>query len=160
MELPTGGASIAAHTAVSEMAARVLPRERQGVEYIVLIIIGFGFLDDELLARSQDFGDAPNRIGTRIGKRIGKMTAEKRPEKRLLSPDRLVDARGAKCPMPLLLARKALAEMDAGQLLCLLSTDPASRRDIPIFAEQCGHRLEEIGQNSAEIRYLLRKRQA
>ena len=117
-------------------------------------------MDDELLARSRDFGDALMRTG----EQIGKMTAEKRPEKRPLSPDRLpdrlVDARGAKCPMPLLLARRALAEMDAGQLLCLLSTDPASRRDIPIFAEQCGHRLEEIGQNSEEIRYLLRKRQA
>jgi tRNA 2-thiouridine synthesizing protein A len=62
--------------------------------------------------------------------------------------DREVDARGLNCPLPILKAKKALADLASGQVLKVLSTDPGSRRDFEAFARQTGNAL--IGQGEAE----------
>ena len=54
-----------------------------------------------------------------------------------------VDTRGLNCPLPILKAKKALAELQAGDLLKVLSTDPGSMRDFQAFARQTGHELLE-----------------
>ena len=43
--------------------------------------------------------------------------------------DKEIDTRGLNCPLPILKAKKALAEMLSGQLLRVVSTDPGSTRD-------------------------------
>ena len=48
--------------------------------------------------------------------------------------DKEVDARGLNCPLPILRAKKALAEMQAGQVLRVLATDPGSVKDFAAFA--------------------------
>ena len=50
-----------------------------------------------------------------------------------------VDATGLACPMPLLLAKRALNAMQVGQRLRVLATDQGSVRDFRVFAEQSGH---------------------
>jgi tRNA 2-thiouridine synthesizing protein A len=45
----------------------------------------------------------------------------------------IVDARGLKCPLPVLKAEKALAQLPAGAELVVLATDPMARVDIPLF---------------------------
>jgi tRNA 2-thiouridine synthesizing protein A len=62
--------------------------------------------------------------------------------------DREVDARGLNCPLPILKAKKALAELASGQVLKVLSTDPGSLRDFQAFARQTGN--EMVGQNEAD----------
>ncbi len=62
--------------------------------------------------------------------------------------DREVDARGLNCPLPILKAKKALAELGSGQVLKVLSTDPGSLRDFQAFARQTGN--EMLGQSEAE----------
>lgn len=62
--------------------------------------------------------------------------------------DREVDARGLNCPLPILKAKKALAELGSGQVLKVLSTDPGSLRDFQAFARQTGN--EMVGQSEAE----------
>ena len=52
-----------------------------------------------------------------------------------------VDARGLQCPMPLLLAKRALNGMSAGQQLRVIATDRGSVRDFEVFSEQSVHRL-------------------
>ncbi|MFV0277619.1 MAG: sulfurtransferase TusA family protein [Parahaliea sp.] len=52
-----------------------------------------------------------------------------------------VDATGLQCPMPLLMAKRALNALASGQRLRVLSTDQGSVRDFRVFAEQSGHRL-------------------
>ncbi len=54
-----------------------------------------------------------------------------------------VDARGLNCPLPILRAKKALAEMQAGQVLRVLATDPGSVKDFAAFARQTGNELAE-----------------
>lgn len=53
--------------------------------------------------------------------------------------DQTVDACGLKCPMPILRAKKALANMESGQLLEVLATDPAAVRDFHFFGSQTGN---------------------
>ncbi|NMG44398.1 response regulator SirA [Aromatoleum toluvorans] len=73
--------------------------------------------------------------------------------------DKEVDARGLTCPLPILRAKKALAEMSAGQVLRVLATDPGSVKDFQAFARQTGNDLlqqGETGDNAFEF-YLKRK---
>ena len=53
------------------------------------------------------------------------------------------DLRGLNCPLPVLKARKRLAEMPPGQRLWLETTDPLAVIDIPAFCAETGHRLVE-----------------
>jgi tRNA 2-thiouridine synthesizing protein A len=59
-----------------------------------------------------------------------------------------LDTRGLLCPLPILKAKKALADMTSGQLLKVTSTDPGSIRDFQAFARQTGNEL--VAQDSAE----------
>ncbi|MCW8125059.1 sulfurtransferase TusA family protein [Microbulbifer halophilus] len=52
-----------------------------------------------------------------------------------------VDARGLRCPQPLLAMRRALRDYPAGTLLCVLATDEGSWRDFHSFAELSGRVL-------------------
>jgi len=55
--------------------------------------------------------------------------------------DREVDARGLNCPLPILRAKKALADLHSGQVLKIVCTDPGSVRDFQAFARQTGNVL-------------------
>ncbi|MFN3610947.1 Sulfurtransferase TusA [Tepidimonas fonticaldi] len=55
--------------------------------------------------------------------------------------DRELDARGLNCPLPILKAKKALAEMTSGQVLKVIATDAGSVRDFQAFAKQTGNEL-------------------
>ncbi|MCY1373186.1 Sulfur carrier protein TusA [compost metagenome] len=57
--------------------------------------------------------------------------------------DKELDARGLNCPLPILKARKALADMHSGQTLKVISTDAGSVRDFQAFAKQTGNELME-----------------
>jgi len=61
--------------------------------------------------------------------------------------DKELDTRGLNCPLPILKAKKALADMSSGQLLRVVSTDPGSTRDFQAFAKQTGNEL--VGQESS-----------
>lgn len=56
---------------------------------------------------------------------------------------RTLDARGLSCPLPLIKARHALAEMDPGQTLVVLATDPEAPIDLAAFAADGGHRFAQ-----------------
>ncbi len=64
-----------------------------------------------------------------------------------MNADRELDARGLNCPLPILKAKKALAEMSSGQLLKVVTTDTNSVRDFQAFAQQTGNAL--VGQETA-----------
>jgi len=57
--------------------------------------------------------------------------------------DLLLDLRGLKCPLPVLKARKAIAGLSVGDRLTLECTDPMTAIDVPHFASQEGHQLEQ-----------------
>ena len=69
-----------------------------------------------------------------------------------------IDTRGLNCPLPILKAKKALAEMASGELLRVVATDPGSVRDFQSFARQTGHELVEQSNSGAEFLHVLRRR--
>jgi tRNA 2-thiouridine synthesizing protein A len=69
-----------------------------------------------------------------------------------------VDTRGLNCPLPVLKAKKALADMTSGQVLKVLATDPGSMRDFQAFARQTGNELVEQATQDSEFIHYLRRR--
>ena len=75
-----------------------------------------------------------------------------------MQTDQEIDTRGLNCPLPILKAKKALAGMESGQLLKVLSTDAGSLRDFQAFAKQTGNALVEQETQGDEFVHVLRRR--
>jgi tRNA 2-thiouridine synthesizing protein A len=69
-----------------------------------------------------------------------------------------LDARGLNCPLPILKAKKALAELQSGQVLKVVSTDAGSVRDFQAFAKQTGNELLEQQTRDTDFIHVLRRR--
>jgi TusA-related sulfurtransferase len=72
--------------------------------------------------------------------------------------DKELDTRGLNCPLPILKAKKALAEMTTGQLLKVVSSDAGSTRDFQAFAKQTGNELIEQQSAGGDFIHLLKRR--
>ena len=68
-----------------------------------------------------------------------------------------LDARGLKCPLPVLKARRALQGVAPGGLLRVLATDPGAVKDFAHFCETTGCELVESSREGEVLRFLLRK---
>lgn len=64
-------------------------------------------------------------------------------------PAARLDARGLKCPLPVLKARKALKPLAPGEVLEVLADDPSAPQDFRAFAETAGHGLAESEREGA-----------
>lgn len=71
--------------------------------------------------------------------------------------DRLLDARGLLCPMPVVKAGKEMRSLEPGQVLKLLATDRGSLADVPAWAEDTGNELLESREEDGVFVYLIRK---
>jgi tRNA 2-thiouridine synthesizing protein A len=69
-----------------------------------------------------------------------------------------IDARGLNCPLPILKAKKALAELQSGEVLRITATDPGSVRDFQAFAKQTGNALLSHSQNGREFVFLMQRK--
>jgi TusA-related sulfurtransferase len=72
--------------------------------------------------------------------------------------NRELDTRGLNCPLPILKAKKALAEMVSGETLRVVSTDAGSVRDFQAFARQTGNDLVEQTTVGPDYSHVLRRR--
>lgn len=71
--------------------------------------------------------------------------------------DKQLDATGLNCPLPILRAKKALAEMDTGGVLQVTATDPGSVKDFEAFARQTGNELLDSSESGGTYTYWLKK---
>ncbi|TFW29616.1 sulfurtransferase TusA family protein [Massilia horti] len=69
-----------------------------------------------------------------------------------------LDARGLNCPLPILKAKKALAEMETGEVLRIVATDSGSVRDFQAFAKQTGNALLAHSQQNGEYTFFMRRK--
>ncbi|MHB1086037.1 MAG: sulfurtransferase TusA family protein [Thiobacillus sp.] len=69
-----------------------------------------------------------------------------------------LDARGLNCPLPILRAKKALGEVESGQVLKILSTDPGSVKDFAAFAKQTGNELLSTAEAGGEFTFFMKKK--
>lgn len=68
-----------------------------------------------------------------------------------------IDARGLRCPLPVLRAQKRLRDMAPGAHLRLLADDPMARIDMPHFCAEAGHELLAAEEYGTELRFLIRR---
>jgi len=55
-----------------------------------------------------------------------------------------VDVKGETCPMPLVEARKALMKASPGDIVEIIGTHPASKKEIPMAVEALGLELVDV----------------
>jgi tRNA 2-thiouridine synthesizing protein A len=84
--------------------------------------------------------------------------AQLSPHNPAMDAQKELDTRGLNCPLPILKAKKALADMKSGDVLRVVSTDPGSMRDFQAFARQTGNELVEQSEAADEFVHFLRRR--
>jgi len=70
--------------------------------------------------------------------------------------DRILDASGLRCPMPLLKTKLELNSMSAGQELEVIATDAGSARDIPAYLGMSSHTLVSQSEHHGEFRFVIK----
>ena len=68
-----------------------------------------------------------------------------------------IDTKGMNCPLPILKAKKAINQIDIGDTLKVLATDPGSVEDFGVFCKTGGHELIESKETDGVYTYLIRK---
>jgi tRNA 2-thiouridine synthesizing protein A len=69
-----------------------------------------------------------------------------------------VDATGLACPLPILRAKKALATLTSGEVLCVITTDRGAVRDFQAFCRQTGNELlAQLDETECVTHYLRRR---
>jgi tRNA 2-thiouridine synthesizing protein A len=72
--------------------------------------------------------------------------------------DKELDARGLSCPLPVLKTKKALNDMNSGQVLKIMATDPGSVKDMAAFSRQTGNPLLASTEESSAFVFLMQKK--
>ena len=72
--------------------------------------------------------------------------------------DKELDTHGLNCPLPILKAKKALSDMQSGQVLRVVATDAGSVRDFQAFAKQTGNELLEQETAGKDFIHIMRRR--
>jgi tRNA 2-thiouridine synthesizing protein A len=65
--------------------------------------------------------------------------------------DKELDARRLLCPLPVIRAQDAIANMQAGERLRVVATDPGVKNDIPAWCRINGHKVESMREQDDEI---------
>ena len=71
--------------------------------------------------------------------------------------DKTLDAKGLSCRMPSVKTALALEQMEIGQVIEVLTDDPVSKRDLPLWAQNTGNELLEMKEEDKVIKIYLRK---
>ncbi len=87
---------------------------------------------------------------TRVLKKIYKI--------RMIEFDIEVDAIGLHCPLPLLRLKKALKDMQSGEVVRVTATDPAAHLDFGVYAEQTGNEIIEYLRETEQQVFYVRKK--
>ncbi|GBE00918.1 sulfurtransferase TusA [bacterium BMS3Bbin06] len=74
-----------------------------------------------------------------------------------IAVDRILDTKGMNCPMPVLKTKKVIDEIQHGQILEVIATDPGSRTDIPALLKRIGHELISEVEKDGVFFFYIRK---
>ena len=74
--------------------------------------------------------------------------------------DRVLDAKGLKCPLPVIKTRLALNKMAVGEVVTVLATDPASKIDIHHLCNITGNELVDASVENGVLTYFIRRTEA
>ncbi len=69
-----------------------------------------------------------------------------------------VDASGLNCPLPLLRLKKALLEIQSGEVVKVIATDPAAHLDFGVYTDQTGHQMVKILKQPPQQVFYIKKK--
>lgn len=70
----------------------------------------------------------------------------------------VIDVRGLQCPRPLLKMKKALDELQSGQVLKVMATDKATKSTFPPYLRRTGDMLLRVEEQGIEYHYYIQKK--
>ncbi|HWO96691.1 MAG TPA: sulfurtransferase TusA family protein [Bacillus sp. (in: firmicutes)] len=71
--------------------------------------------------------------------------------------DKLLDAKGLACPMPIVKTKKAMNELESGQILEIHTTDKGAKNDLTAWAKSVGHELLKHEEESDVLKFWIKK---
>lgn len=69
----------------------------------------------------------------------------------------LLDTQGLYCPEPVMMLHSKVDEMQSGDIVKIIASDPATQRDIPKFCQFLGHQLLEASEKDGFFIFFLKK---
>jgi tRNA 2-thiouridine synthesizing protein A len=72
-------------------------------------------------------------------------------------PTKTLDCIGLYCPQPLFQTREQIDTIAVGEILEVLSDDPAAEEDLKRFAKRTGHQIIELEKKGEVLRFLIKK---
>ena len=74
-----------------------------------------------------------------------------------MKADKVLDAKGLACPMPIVKTRKEMKDMESGQVLEILATDKGAKADMTAWAKSGGHELLDIQEDGDVLKFWIQK---
>lgn len=71
--------------------------------------------------------------------------------------DKVMDLKGLPCPMPIVKVSKGIKEVDVGQVIEAISTDPGSLADFPAWARTSGNEILDTVQENGVIKFYIKR---
>ncbi len=86
------------------------------------------------------------------------MSQEKEQSKVEINYNLEFDARGLKCPMPVIKVRKILQSLKPGEIILVLADDPGAKRDFPAFCAQTGDEIIKSEEENGVLKFYIKKK--
>lgn len=74
-----------------------------------------------------------------------------------MNADKVLDAKGLACPMPIVKTRKEMKDMESGQVLEIQATDKGAKADLAAWAKSGGHELLDSQEEGAVLKFWIKK---
>ena len=74
-----------------------------------------------------------------------------------ITADKVLDAKGLSCPIPILKTKKAMDGLATGQVLKVETTDPGSQKDMPAWANRAGAEILKVDRAGDTFTFYIRK---
>ncbi|WP_409254197.1 sulfurtransferase TusA family protein [Bacillus sp. SCS-153A] len=74
-----------------------------------------------------------------------------------MKADKVLDAKGLACPMPIVKTKKAMNELEAGQVLEVIATDKGAKSDLTAWAKSGGHELLDHNEENDVFTFWIKK---
>ncbi len=75
-----------------------------------------------------------------------------------ITANKTLDTSGLNCPLPVLKTKKALEDMQSGEILEVIATDPGAKADIPAFCQRTGNELVKMVEEGEKILFYIKKK--
>jgi tRNA 2-thiouridine synthesizing protein A len=74
-----------------------------------------------------------------------------------MNADKILDAKGLACPMPIVKTKKAINELNSGQILEIHTTDKGAKNDLSAWAKSGGHELLNFEEDKDVLKFWIKK---